>query len=214
MDGTTKGLAGAGPFEFEEETAMQAEQIKAELAQFTPQLLPGADNQRRAAVAMLLHENVSTVELLFIRRAHYAGDPWSGDVAFPGGGIEPQDAGPRQAAEREVLEEIGLSLRQADFLGQLDDLTGAYLPVLISPFVYLLADKPRLKFNGEVVDAFWVPLEFLDHPQRNQEKTFRYRGKNLTQPIICLDGYCDHFLWGISYRILQGFFDLLRPAPR
>ena len=129
-------------------------------------------------------------------------------MAFPGGGIETQDSGPRQAAERETWEEIGLRLNSRQYLGQLDDLSGAYLPVQVSSFLYLLTEKPQLKLNDEVVTAFWVPLKELQATERNQEKTFAYHGSNHTHPIINLDGYCDHFLWGISYRILQQFFSL------
>ncbi|NCO50914.1 MAG: NUDIX domain-containing protein, partial [Deltaproteobacteria bacterium] len=56
-------------------------------------------------------------ELLFIRRAERENDPWSGDIAFPGGGIEAQDIDCRAAAERETREEIGLSLTQKEYLG-------------------------------------------------------------------------------------------------
>jgi 8-oxo-dGTP pyrophosphatase MutT (NUDIX family) len=183
------------------------EQIHICLKGHRPQTL-ASGTQRHAAVAMLLTDAEQGPELLFIRRAEFDGDPWSGDVAFPGGGIEPHDAGPQQAAERETREEIGLRLNPQQCLGQLDDLAGAYLPIRISCFVYLLAEKPALKLNGEVVDGFWVPLELLRLPERNREKTFAYRGTNRNHPIIDLNGYTEHFLWGISYRILQQFFKL------
>ena len=165
--------------------------------------------ERHAAVALLLYQGDSGIELLFIRRNQYDGDPWSGDVAFPGGGLEPQDAGPRQAAERETWEEIGLRLGAEDYLGQLDDLAGAYLSVKISCFVYRLSERPQLLLNGEVGAAFWVPLSELQAAQRNQQASFTYRGETRSHPIVTLDGYCDHFLWGITYRLLQSFFALL-----
>lgn len=186
---------------------LSIEQINSRLRNHQPQNLEST-TERHASVAMLLTVRAQGLELLFIRRAEYPSDPWSGDVAFPGGGIEEQDAGPQQAAEREVWEEIGLQLHQQQCLGQLDDLAGAYLPVRISCFVYLLPEKPQLSLNGEVVDTFWVPLTVLRAAQRNQQKTFDYRGKQHTHPIIDLSGYCDQFLWGISYRILQSFFSL------
>lgn len=187
------------------------ELLQARLKGRQPQhLAPTTD--RHAAVALLLTQGSSGPEVLFIRRAEFAGDPWSGDVAFPGGGIEAQDSGPQQAAERETREEIGVALRAAEYLGQLDDLAGAYLPIRISGFVYWLAEKPALKFNGEVVDSFWVPLALLQAAERNQEKTFVYRGINHTHPIIDLSGYSERFLWGISYRILQQLFALATPS--
>ncbi len=191
-----------------ERTVLTIEQIDARVKQHHPQELE-LEAQRHAAVAMLLTPGDCGPEVFFIRRAEFEGDPWSGDVAFPGGGIEAQDAGPRQAAERETWEEVGLQLDPQYFLGQLDDLAGAYLPVRISCFVYLLPEKPALRFNGEVVDAFWIPLTLLLDTERNRQKTFEYRGNSRCHPIIDLDGYCERFLWGISYRILQNFFTLL-----
>ncbi len=91
---------------------------------------------------MLLREAPAAPEMLFIERALCPGDPWSGDLGFPGGKMEPEDGHPRQAAEREVLEEIGLSLAGARFLGRLDDITGDRLPIIVSCFVYALGNPP------------------------------------------------------------------------
>src|SRR6185369_3871770 len=60
-----------------------------------------------AAVAMILRQGPGGLEMLFIERAEHENDPWSGNLAFPGGKVEPGEE-PRQAAERETLEEIGL----------------------------------------------------------------------------------------------------------
>lgn len=189
-------------------------QISTELKKHQPKKLANPAC-RQAAVAMLLTTGDAGPEILFVRRAEYKGDPWSGDVAFPGGGIEKHDAGAQYAAEREVSEEIGLSLHPSQYLGQLDDLNGAYLPVQISCFIYLLAEKPQFKLNGEVANTFWVPLSQLQNQQRHQQASFKYRGTTRTHPIIKLDGYCDHFLWGISYRLLESFFSLVsKPATK
>ncbi len=164
---------------------------------------------RRAAVAMILIGVPQAEELLFIRRADYPGDPWSGDVAFPGGGVEAEDTDSRATAERETGEEIGLVLSDEAYLGTLGSINGAYLPVQISCHLYQLAERPQLVANNEVVEAFYVPLANLLDPSRNQERSFAYRGHHHTHPILDLEGYCEHFLWGISYRLLQKFFTTL-----
>ena len=161
---------------------------------------------RRAAVAMILIGMPVAKELLFIRRADYQGDPWSGDVAFPGCGVETEDADSRATAERETHEEIGLVLSDEAYLGTLGSINGAYLPVNISCHLYQLTDRPQLKPNNEVLETFYIPLMTLLDPTRNQERSFEYRGNHHTHPIIDLEGYCEHFLWGISYRLLQKFF--------
>ncbi|MCK4690734.1 MAG: CoA pyrophosphatase, partial [Desulfuromonadales bacterium] len=183
---------------------LSIEMIRTRLSQHQPQSIAESFT-RQAAVAMLLTPGEQGQEVLFIRRAEHDDDPWSGDVAFPGGGVEAQDSGAQQTAEREVREEIGFSLQPEHYLGQLDDLTGAYLSVRVCCFVYLLPEKPQLKLNGEVVDTFWVSLRELQNPTRRRMASFVYRGTYRTHPIISLEGYCERFLWGMTYRLLESF---------
>jgi len=187
---------------------LSLDNIGAVLADHQPTLCPAAKG-KHAAVALILKEGEQGPEVLFIRRADHPEDPWSGDVAFPGGRIEEHDRDPRQAAERETLEEIALPLQHADYLGRIDDIQGAYRPVRISCFVYRLHRPAQLTHNYEVVDTFWVPLRQLQDPQRNRQQTFVYRGAEINHPIIDLDGFSEGFLWGITYRLLQQFFSLL-----
>ena len=75
------------------------------------------DGTREAAVAAILRPGDHT-EALFILRASREGDPWSGQMAFPGGHKDPEDISIRHTAERETWEEIGLDLsRHARHLG-------------------------------------------------------------------------------------------------
>ena len=67
------------------------------------------DGTREAAVAAILRPGDHT-EALFILRASREGDPWSGQMAFPGGHKDPEDISIRHTAERETWEEIGLDL--------------------------------------------------------------------------------------------------------
>src|SRR5439155_1604605 len=75
---------------------------------------PGA---RPAAVALVLIEGREGLEALFIHRAERAGDPWSGQVALPGGRHEPSDPDLLATAIRETLEETGVDLSRAECLG-------------------------------------------------------------------------------------------------
>ncbi len=186
------------------------EQIRTGLAAHQPQLLTQQDFPR-AAVAMLLREQAGEVEVLFIRRAEHELDPWSGDLAFPGGRVDETDAGARAAAERETREEIGLELFPQHYLGRSDDLAGAYLSIHIACFVYQLENDVEFCLNGEVVDLFWVPFRTLLDPQRNRLHEFHYRGAGRRHPVIELPEWSNRPLWGITYRLLQNFlgrFDL------
>jgi len=184
--------------------------IQTRLADHRPKLSTPADG-KHASVALILRQGEHGPEVLFIRRAEHEQDPWSGDVAFPGGRVEKRDENPRQAAEREVLEEIDLDLSGADYLGQINDIRGAYLPVRVSCFVYRLSRTPRLTRNYEVVDIFWMPLRELRSAERNRHELFTYRGEQASHPIVDLDGFSERFLWGITYRLLQQFFSLVDP---
>jgi len=182
-------------------------QIKKRLGDHLPQPLK-QESGRRAAVAMLLRNTGKDTEVLLIRRAEHDEDPWSGDLGFPGGRIEDLDPSPRAAAERETLEEVGFRLSDKDYLGQSDDLAGAYLPIHISCFVYQVDSNTQFKLNGEVVDLFWVPLRTLLDPQRNQQLTFFYRGRDRIHPAINLREWSERPLWGITYRLLDNFLNL------
>jgi 8-oxo-dGTP pyrophosphatase MutT (NUDIX family) len=183
------------------------EQIKTRLANYQPPALE-REFERHAAVAMLLREHQGQVEVLLIQRAELERDPWSGDLGFPGGRIEPTDPSSRAAAERETREEISLYLREENYLGQSDDLAGAYLSVHISCFVYHINLDTQFNLNGEVVNCFWIPIQTLLEPQRNRQLTFFYRGQDRQHPGITLDEWCNRPLWGITYRLLNNFLNL------
>ena len=183
------------------------EQIEKHLANYQPLELD-SNVERQAAVAMLLRENNGTVEILLIKRAEHDKDPWSGDLGFPGGQIEVTDSSPRAAAERETWEEIGLQLKKENYLGQSDSLTGAYLSIHISCFVYRVDINTEFKLNGEVVSLFWIPIGTLLEPQRNQLLTFFYRGRDRQHPVIMLDEWSSRPLWGITYRLISNFLNL------
>ncbi len=186
---------------------IQIEQIRKQLATYKPINLPPA-NCKQAAVTMLLREMGNGAEILLIRRAEHDLDPWSGDLGFPGGRIEITDTSPRGAAEREAWEEVGLQLKNDNYLGQTDDLTGAYLAVHISCFIYTIKPDQTFTLNDEIVDYFWLPISTLLEPARSQQQTFYYRGKNRTHPIIELTEWSPRPLWGITYRIISNFLTL------
>ena len=190
--------------------------IRCALAGHEPAVLDHLES-RRAAVAMLLREQAGAPEVLFIERASREGDPWSGHMAFPGGRVDPEDPHARGAAERETLEEVGVDLGDATPLGRLDDLQGqrvAGVPQLVvSAFVYHLPASPPLVPNHEVREAFWFPLRALLEPQRHVEYSAGSREwKGF--PGILVGEPERHVVWGLTYRFLEIFFELVgQPLP-
>ncbi|MDP6186793.1 MAG: NUDIX domain-containing protein, partial [Pseudomonadales bacterium] len=68
------------------------------------------------------NEQTGQSDLLFIQRANRDGDPWSGQMAFPGGHREAEDPSLLAAAMRETHEEIGVQLHSSHCIGRLNDL--------------------------------------------------------------------------------------------
>jgi 8-oxo-dGTP pyrophosphatase MutT (NUDIX family) len=185
--------------------------IRQQLLNRTPILAEGTG--RHAAVALILRKHGNHLQMLIIRRAQHAGDPWSGDLAFPGGKVDAEDTSAKAAAEREALEEIGLDLTPTEYLGQLDDLPGAFLPVRISCFAYFLPHPVIFKLNHEVADYQWLSLERFHEQERHRRMAFPFRGRTTTQPVVDLIDEAP-VLWGITHRLISQFFDLVeKPMP-
>lgn len=160
-------------------------------------------SRRRTAVAMLLRERPAGVDMLFVERSSHPDDPWSGDLGFPGGKLDPSDAGPRQAAERETREELGIDLGASRYFGFLGEILGAHLPVMVSCYVYQVDPDIRLTPNRELQGAYWVPLATLFDPQRQALARVMFRDAELSRPAIRLPLPGRNILWGITYRLVM-----------
>jgi 8-oxo-dGTP pyrophosphatase MutT (NUDIX family) len=166
---------------------------------------------RRAAVALIFRAGESgSPELLFIRRADYPADPWSGQVAFPGGREETGDANLAHTAIRETREETGIDLDQdGTVIGMLDDLrpTTTRLPaIIVRPYVVLLKQVRELLLSDEVAMAFWVPLEALRQGESWRDTTVLARGVQMNRRAFHHQG---QVIWGMTERILAQLLALL-----
>jgi len=157
-----------------------------------------------AAVALIVIER-NGLEALFIKRAARVGDPWSGQVALPGGRYEPEDGDLLHTAIRETREETGVDLSGAERLGVLDDLyprTPTLPPVRVRPFVFTIAAAPPLVASDEVERAFWIPLARLAEPGVRRDVKLIVRGEPRIFPAYDLG---DDVIWGMTERILTPF---------
>ena len=110
---------------------------------------------------MMLRERNLGLEVLVIRRAENELDRWSGHMALPGGGKEPDDESVYDTARRETLEETGIDLDEGHFLGRLDDVRPRTIQLVISIVVVAIDAEPGPLDTREVVEAFWVPVDRL-----------------------------------------------------
>jgi 8-oxo-dGTP pyrophosphatase MutT (NUDIX family) len=157
---------------------------------------------RPAAVLVPVVDRLAPTVLLTQRTAELASH--AGQVAFPGGKIDPGDESPVAAALREAKEEVGLPPVLVEPIGYLD-LYLTFSGFRILPTVARVRPEFALELNPrEVVDAFEVPLDFLMNPDHHRRKTRDWKG-------IARDYYempfGERYIWGITAGILRNLYE-------
>jgi 8-oxo-dGTP pyrophosphatase MutT (NUDIX family) len=168
----------------------------------------------RAAVALILREAARGLELLFIRRAEHDGDPWSGQVGFPGGRAEPGEGDLRSTAVRETAEEIDLQLPADQLLGELDEVRAMArmrpMDLTIKPFVFGLREPGvALRSSPEVTSLHWIPLDEIRGTRWRGTLDYDQEGTTVHFPCLRYDGLV---IWGLTYRMFTNFNELLEAA--
>ena len=138
---------------------MKAEKVYTNLQSHEPQTLSG-DHFKPAAVLVPIQEREDGDHLVLTLRAERL-NSHSGQVAFPGGRIDPGDSSPLAAALRESQEEVGIDPCDVRILGQLDQVT-ASSSYLVTPFVGLIPFPYEFSLNpNETTAVFSVPVSAL-----------------------------------------------------
>ena len=159
----------------------------------------------KGAVSLVLRGR-SSMEVLVIERAEREGDPWSGQLAFPGGRRKKGDRTPLDTARRETKEEVGLTLaRNARLLGWLPARAPANrVEWIVVPFVFSLTRPAKITAGAETARAFWVPLDAM--PGTMYRAVIPLPMGDLETPAFDVGGKP---LWGFSFRVLLDLFDLV-----
>ena len=190
--------------------AISIDEIRAALAAHAPETSHSETAIRNAAVAMIISEHEDRgLSALFIKRAEHPDDLWSGHMAMPGGRHEPEDESLQHAAIRETREEVGVVLTKDMCIGRLHDLYGGRLAthrMAVSAFVFHCPELPAVTPNYEVVDTVWVPLEFMRHPSNTSPYFFHLDPEQREFPSFVYESYT---IWGLTFRILANFFQVL-----
>lgn len=192
---------------------LRLETIRGILAEYAHERVDHAAVSRQAAVATILRGHGDDAEVLLIRRAERPGDPWSGQMAFPGGHVEPGER-KTEAARRETREEIGLDLdAHGRLIGRLDHThavaRGRRVDLLIAPYVFELTGEPSgYVLNHEVAEVVWAPLRPLLLGHAHTIFEYEFEGELRRFPGYDLDG---RVVWGLTYRMLGNLFALLHP---
>lgn len=168
-------------------------------------VLPTDRVLRSAAVLVAVWERPGGAQVILTKRAsHLKHHP--GQIAFPGGKLEPEDAGPEAAALREALEEIALPPTAVRVLGTLsahETVTG----YIVTPVLGLVSTDFRpVPEAGEVEEVFCAPLSHLADPDRYRIEKRRWRGEWRRYYTVPWGPY---YIWGATARILHGLAERL-----
>ena len=167
-----------------------------------------------AAVLVPLVQRPGGLQVLLTRRTDHLRDH-AGQISFPGGRAEPEDAGPAATALREAEEEVGLPLNCVQVIGQMP----AYTTVtrfVVTPVVALLQPPFTLSLDTfEVAEAFEVPLSYLMNPAHHRRHVWTFDGGQrqfLSMPWRGpgADGVeREYFIWGATAAMLRNLYGLL-----
>jgi len=162
---------------------------------------------RSAAVLIPMIETHAGWHLLFLRRAENCNDYHSGQVAFPGGRREREDANPEATALREAQEEMGIAPRDVDVLGRLSDLIST-TNYRIAPFVGVIPWPYPLRLApAEVARAFTIPLRWLSDPDNRE--VYEHPLRSGTVPVVRYRPYGGELLWGATARMTVNLLQAL-----
>jgi 8-oxo-dGTP pyrophosphatase MutT (NUDIX family) len=157
---------------------------------------------RPAAVLVPIIDHLEPTVLLTQRAQHLPDH--AGQVSFPGGKIEKDDASPCASALREASEEIGLKSTSVEPLGYLD-LYMTTLGYRIVPVVARVKPGFTLKLNVAEVDAtFEVPLTFLMDQTNLQRHSREWQG--MTRHYYAIT-FGNRYIWGVTAGILRNLYD-------
>jgi 8-oxo-dGTP pyrophosphatase MutT (NUDIX family) len=178
--------------------------VKVEILQALKEKLntnePRAGQLRQASVAVILDDPESP-SVLLIKRADRVGDPWSGQVAFPGGKAQEGDMTLRETAVRETREELGIDLgKQANFLGYFTSFRTHTGTLDVFPAVFLLTKKVDVRPNEEVSSYRWVRLRELMGEQSRTSYRVDAGGQTREAPAYLVG---DYAVWGLTHRIIS-----------
>jgi 8-oxo-dGTP pyrophosphatase MutT (NUDIX family) len=159
---------------------------------------------RPAAVLIPVVDHPEPTVLLTLRASALSSH--AGQVAFPGGRIDPGDESPAAAALREAEEEIGLDASHIDPLGYSDlylSGTGFRIVPVVARVMpgFTLAPNP-----AEVADTFEVPLAFLMGPENHQRHSREWRGMMRSYYAM---PFGDRYIWGVTAGILRNLYERL-----
>lgn len=162
---------------------------------------------RHAGVLLPLLEAEGICKVLFTERTHQV-EHHKGQISFPGGAVEADDASIEATVLRETHEEIGLLPKDVHILGRLDDALTLASNFVVHPLVGMVASLKELAVNpAEVEKVITVPLAHFV-TRENRRSSVKYEG--VTYETLAYE--CgDHLIWGATARMVENFMQIMGP---
>lgn len=162
-----------------------------------------ANAKKHAAVLIGLIERGGSVNVILTKRTE-ALNNHSGQVAFPGGRIDDDDASPEAAALREAWEEIGLDINEVEIMGRLPDYyTGSGYRV--APVIGFVREGADFEINPDEVDyMFEVPLAFLMDVANHTTTSRMWKER---ERFFYEMPYQEHYIWGVTAGMIRVLYD-------
>jgi len=162
------------------------------------------DQEREAAVLASVIDRESGPHILFTKRAEHLSDH-PGQMSFPGGGREPEDASLEATARREADEEIGLKPEEVSIVGRLDDIR-TITRYSVRPFVAEVPDRTYEPSDGEVAEVAILPVSgLIDSENYQSERREHPHYGEIRLHYFYVDGYT---VWGATARMLVQLLEL------
>ena len=188
-----------------------SDDLAGRLAGLLSQLSGGVQTEWEAAPAAVLiplYLDHGDWHLLYTRRTHSV-DVHRGQVAFPGGRIEPGDCSAAGAALRESEEEIGLRAADVRVLGLLNPLL-TVTQFVVTPVIGVIPWPYPLRPNHkEVAKCFGVPLHWLAESANLEVHSRQPLVPGLSVQVYTFKPYEGEVIWGVTARITKSLLDLL-----
>lgn len=203
------------PKELQEIDRWIKDSLDMELPYFPDRKLPFSGEKKAAFTAVLVLLGISEemkLHLLLTQRTTTV-EHHKGQIAFPGGHIEPQDPVPQEisASLRETEEEVGIPVKAIHPIGKLDPLftytTGFMITPVIARLKSPLSQIPFQVNPNEIEKAFWVPLESLDQIHVRKIETFKNEKFQIQLPVFY---YQEHRIWGATAAIIDNFLQRIK----
>lgn len=163
------------------------------------------DGLRDAAVLIPVVDHGDEASVILTKRAEKLRSH-SGQIAFPGGRLDPTDPTPEDAALRETEEEIGLTADYIEIVGRMPDyVSGSGFRIV--PVLSVVRPGFLLTLNqDEVDDAFEVPLGFLMNPANHNRESRVWQDKERFFYTMPFD---DRYIWGVTAGIIRTLYERL-----